>query len=122
MKKFVIHSTRGKTSVMEVECEKLSRMDHFHMGLKEGEWMGKITAPQSLFEKTLDGKLVPPVWCWWAFYETAEEYLASIKKSAVATILRTKAKRKSSEPDLVVEVTEEELSEISSNKIEVVML
>jgi hypothetical protein len=122
MRKFVIHSFRGATTIMEVECEVLSR----HMfTLKEGEWMGKITAPESLFEKQGDGSLKPPVWCWWAFHETAEECMVKIEQDARSTIERARHKMGLRSDTPVVPLTPEELEvEITEtlSKVQVVRL
>ena len=106
MRKFVIHSFKGATTIMEVECEILSR----HMfTLKEGEWMGQITAPQSLHEKQADGSLKPAVWCWWAFHDTVEECMEKIEQDARSSIARAHHKMGLRSDTPVVPLTDEEL-------------
>lgn len=81
MRKFIIQSKKGKTSVMEVECELISALeDPSVMWLRADEWKAKILLPTSLHmkvEKNIDGKkeiiLEPDVWCWHAFYSSLEE-------------------------------------------------
>jgi hypothetical protein len=114
MKKFVIHSSKGTMSVLEVECVKLSKAESPLFNLADDQWMAKITAPESLYEKREEGKSEPPIWCWWAFHETAEECLEKLRKDAEYSILRAKSKRKSKEPDLVVEASPDEIEAIMS--------
>lgn len=113
MKKFVIYSSRGKTSIIEVECEIIPIMDHYFAGLKDDEWVAKISKPESLLERSIDKKIIQPVWCWWAFYNSVEECLSSLRESTKESLLRSK--RKSKDPELVIDVTEEELDVVMSS-------
>src|SRR5574339_900448 len=90
MRKFVIHSFRGATTIMEVEVEVMPKS--FGYTLQDGEWMGKITAPESLHEKQADGSLKPSIWCWWAFHDTAEECMEKIEKDARSSAIRARHK------------------------------
>jgi hypothetical protein len=122
MRKFVIYTFKGDTSIMEVEVEVLSNHLFF---LKEGEWMGKITAPKSLYEKQADGSLKPAVWCWWAFHDTVEECMTKMEQDAHATIARARNKMaRHSEAPVATLTPEEEAAEVaeSLSKIRVVML
>lgn len=57
MRKFVIHTLKGDTSIIEVECERITgREDPSVMWLPAGEYTVKITAPQSLLTKKVVGK------------------------------------------------------------------
>lgn len=83
MYKFVIYSRKGKTTVYEVECEKILPMeDPSIMWAPQGEYRARIFRPETLFEPDLvDGtKMVPPVWCDHAFYETSAAALAVARK------------------------------------------
>lgn len=69
MRKFVIISKKGTTVLQEVEIEIMTALtDPSIMFLKPGEWKAKVLKPESLYEKQNDGSLVPPIWCWHAFY------------------------------------------------------
>ena len=80
MKKFIIQSKKGITSIMEVEIELVKPIeDPSVLWLKSGEYRAHVLLPTSLHqkvEKTVDGKkettMVPDVWCWHAFYATEE--------------------------------------------------
>jgi hypothetical protein len=122
MKKFVIHSHKGDTTIMEVEVERLSPHLFF---LKEGEWMGKITAPQSFYEKQSDGSLKPTVWCWWAFHDTVEECQEKIEQDARSSIARAHHKMSLRSETPAEPLTPEELEVQvleTINKVQVVML
>lgn len=81
MKKFVIHSRKGTTSIMEVECELVQAIeDPSIMWLPAGEYRARVLEPAALhqkIEKLVDGKkvvtLVPDVWCSHSFYSSLEE-------------------------------------------------
>jgi len=103
---------------MEVECEVLP---HHTFTLREGEWMGKITAPESLYEKQSDGSLKPPVWCWWAFFETAEDALARVEQDAREGLARAKRKQAIKDETVDQSISEEEIVELIS-KVQVVRL
>lgn len=73
MKKFTIISRKGVTSIQEVEIQMLSAMeDPSVMWMNPGEYKAKVLKPESLYEKQNDGSLIPPVWCWFAFFDTEE--------------------------------------------------
>lgn len=90
MRKFIVYSKKGKTSVMEVECELIHTLeDTSIMYLKSGEYKARILSPTLFHQKvekiTEDGKkittLVPDVWFSHSFYETIE--LAKIKAESL---------------------------------------
>ncbi len=79
MRKFIIQSGRGKTSIMEVECEIISAVeDPTVLWLPTGEYRARITAPASFKEK--DGKA--PIWYSFNFIED----LASAQKKCEGTV------------------------------------
>lgn len=85
MKKFVIHGLKSKTSIIEVECTKLTSMDTPSIGwLPKDEYKARIDAPTSLFDK-IDNKLEKPIWHSFVFFDTLEE--AKIKASADIKIM-----------------------------------
>lgn len=112
MKKFVIHSVKGSASIIEVEVIKLSPMECPASILQEGEWMGRIISPEFLFEKIADGKAAPPIWCWWAFYDSVELCLAQLHEETKVSLLRSKHKHNTTGES--VEVSEEEISAVLS--------
>ncbi len=57
MKKFVVHTIKGKTSIVEAECYQLTPLDGVFVDIKPGEYCCRITAPEFLFEKKKDGSL-----------------------------------------------------------------
>lgn len=91
MRKFVVQSVKGNTSIVEVEYEVMPKF--YNYALKEGEWMGKITAPTFLYEKDHNNNLVPPVWCWWAFHDSVEASMAYLKTSFEESIVRAGQKQ-----------------------------
>lgn len=91
MKKFVINA-KGKTSIIEVECVKLTPMDTPSIGwLPQDEYKARIDAPTSLFDKT-DNKLEKPIWHSFAFFDTLEE--AKIKASADIKVMLERNEKK----------------------------
>lgn len=85
MRKFVIQSKKGATSIIEVEIEVLPSM--CEPGLKPGEWRARILRPTIFHmkqEKIVDGKkevvLEPDAWCWHAFYEDKVQALTAANK------------------------------------------
>lgn len=118
---FVIYSFKGDTSIMEVECQRLTQTECPFPSMKEGEWAAKILKPQSLWDKLPSGKLVPSIWCGWAFYNSAEECREKFEASTRMSILRSKSKRKLKDPEIVVEVTEEEVTAVM-DKVKTVYL
>lgn len=74
MKKFTIISRKGVTSIQEVEIQLLSSIeDPSVMWMNPGEYKAKVLKPESLYEKQNDGSLTPPIWCWFAFFDTEAE-------------------------------------------------
>lgn len=119
MKKFIINYGREFTSIVQVEVVKLTMLEAFqlnhHMIYEKGNWMGKIIEPKSLYEKDKKSNLVPPVWCWWAFYDSLEECQAQAKESLKLSMERNKVKA-NIEPSTI---TDQELEEaFNSIKIE----
>lgn len=80
MRKFIIHSGRDKTAIMEVECQLITPVeDPSVMWLPKGEYRARLLKPATFVEK--DGK--PLVWHSIAFYDTLE-----IAKEAHAVMTR----------------------------------
>lgn len=82
MRKFVIHSLKGATSIMEVEIKLVTGLeDPSVTWLPNGEYKAHVLKPVSLMDKKVvvledkktETQLVPPVYYSHAFYETAEE-------------------------------------------------
>jgi hypothetical protein len=122
MRKFIFRYIKGIPTIMEVECEKLLPGEDLSiLDLTPGRYKARITAPQSLYEKNLNGELEAPVWYEFAFSDSEEEVRARIERDVRFQIIRAKGKRKAKEPGLVVEATEEEILEVV-NKIQVVKL
>lgn len=91
MRKFVVQSVKGITSIVEVEYEVMPKF--YNYALKEGEWMGKISAPTFLYEKDHNNNLVPPIWCWWAFYDSVEVAMEYLSKSFRESFVRSVEKQ-----------------------------
>ena len=123
MRKFFIHSFKGDTTIMEVEIEVMPKS--YFTSLKEGEWMGKVTAPTSLYEKQNNGILTPPIYCWWAFYDSVETCKEQMEKACRLSLIRLKRKM-SLRSDIPVEPAsaEEIESEVaeSISKVKIVWL
>ena len=123
MKKFVIQSVKGATSIVEVEYEVMPKF--YSYTLKEGEWMGKITAPTFLYEKDMSNKLVPPIWCWWAFYESVETAMEYLNKNFRESIVRSLEKQARLSGSVYVPLSEEDLDNFvmgALSTVKVVML
>lgn len=83
MRKFTIQSKKGKTAIMEVECEIIQAIEDPSVlwSLNPGEYRARILAPESTFQKVKQkdeaGKevfvMVPDIWCWHALYDSKEE-------------------------------------------------
>lgn len=122
MRKFTIQSKKGKTAIMEVECEIVRPMeDSSVMWLNPGEYKARILAPTSFhqkIEKSVDGKkefvLVPDVWCWHAFHDSLDE----AKEKAIQSIRNSFVWN---EKKYHTPYTEEEVQK-AIDEIEVVML
>lgn len=91
MRKFVIQSVNGSTSIVEVEYEVMPK--YYDYALREGEWKGKITAPTFLYEKDVNNKLVPPIWCWWAFHDSVDSAMDYLKTNFRESIVRSREKK-----------------------------
>lgn len=91
MRKFVIQSVKGSTSIVEVEYEVMPK--YYNYALTEGQWMGKISAPTFLYEKDVNNKPVPPVWCWWAFHDSVEACTEYLKTNFRESIVRAREKQ-----------------------------
>lgn len=81
MRKFVFHSKKGTTSIMEVEVEIVRPVeDPSVMWMQPGEYRARIMQPTSFHQrverKLADGSkqvtMEPDVWCSHAFYDTLE--------------------------------------------------
>lgn len=120
MRKFVIQSVKGLTSIVEVEYEVMPK--HYDYALQEGQWKGKITAPTSLYEKDKDGNFVPPIWCWWAFHDSIEVCIEYLKDSFKESIVRTREKKSrivgiACEPLTIEELNDQVTEELSKVKV-----
>lgn len=124
MRKFTIHSKKGKTAIMEVECEIILALEDPSVlwSLKPGEYRARILAPASFHQKVervVDGKkesvMVPDIWCSHAFYESIEE-ARSVCERFIRSEMVDFALRKHRAP-----ATEEEV-QAAISAVEVVML
>jgi hypothetical protein len=71
--KFAINVNRGKTSIMEVKCEKVLSIDNsYSYSLKPGEYKVRILAPASMFDKKPNGVMVPSIQCNYFLFESFE--------------------------------------------------
>ena len=123
MRKFVIQSVNSSTSIVEVEYEVMPK--YYDYALREGEWKGKITAPTFLYEKDVNNKLVPPIWCWWAFHDSVDAAMEYLKISFRESIVRSREKKCRIAGVICYPLTSDELdSEVKSllDKVKVVML
>ena len=119
MKKFTIHVRRNEHTIYEVECEKLQPIDDPSvMWLKEDEYKARVTAPEALLEKKVEGDkttFTQPVWCSHAFYDTvleAETRCAKDIRHEMVEFAMQKRRAAASEEEIRAEVA----------KIKVVML
>ena len=72
MKKFVIHTTKGLSSVIEVECEEVNPLDDpMLMMLPKGEGKLKITTPSNLAGQ---------IWYSLFFYNNKEEAMKEMER------------------------------------------
>jgi hypothetical protein len=123
MKKFVVQSVKGVTSIIEVEYELMPK--YYNYALKEGEWMGKITAPAFLYVPDVNNKLVPPVWCWWAFHDSVGAALEYLDTSFRESFVRAKEKAARRAGEVYEPYSTTELNTLvveSLDKVKVVML
>lgn len=107
MRKFVIQSVKGTTSIIEVEYELMPK--YYDYALREGEWKGKITAPTFLYEKDVNNNLVPPIWCWWAFHDSVEDCMKYLQTTFRETIVRAREKQARREKTAYEPLSTEEL-------------
>ena len=89
--------------------------------LMDSEWKAKITKPESLFEKQNDGSLLLPIYCWFAFYDSAESAFLKLKHLTSESLLRDKEKRKAINPSAEVDFSLSELDDIMS-KVQIIKL
>lgn len=123
MRKFVVQSIKGITSIVEVEYEVMPKF--YNYALKEGEWMGKITAPTFLYEKDHNNNLVPPVWCWWAFHDSVEASREYLDRSFRESVVRNGDKRARLAGETYVPMSEEDLDNFvmgAMSQVKVIML
>lgn len=88
MRKFIINSVRGSTSIMEIECQKI-----FDPFLKSGEYKVKVITPASLGEKKLDGTFECPIYYWHGLFGTAEEAMDRVERDIRFELGRVKTKK-----------------------------
>lgn len=115
MRMFVINNGRQKTSIMEVECEKITALeDPSVMWLLPSDSKYRILAPTSFHEKKETGS-APPVWYSHSFYERLEEAKSVVEKNIRYTMTEfAKAKHQSV-------ATEEEVQKAIS-EVEVIFM
>jgi hypothetical protein len=113
MKKFIINYVRGQASIIEVECEILPR-DSIS-SLKDGEWYAVITKPEFLFEKHDNGSLLPPTYCWFAFYDSIELATSHLKKITNESLLRDRERSKVINPSIEINFSLSEVDDIINN-------
>lgn len=106
MRKLIVQTTReGKTIIAEVEIELVKPIeDPSVMWLPKGEYRARVLAPKSVYEKQLDGSLLPPLWYSHVFYETIKQAREYVEKSVREGFERELRKRK-------VVYTEEEVQQ-----------
>jgi hypothetical protein len=109
MKKFYIHHGKDKTSILEVECEKV-----FDLFIKD-LYKAMILSPKFLLDKSADGKsFKSPIFYSHSLYDSVEEVSTALKdqiKSGLERDFRKQGK----------EYSEEDI--ISSfNQVEIIML
>jgi hypothetical protein len=94
MRKYIIYSPKGKTSIVEVECELISGLeDQSIMQLPNGEFKAKILAPNFLFELNSAGKSVSPIYYSHAFYSTEADAKVQAEKDARSLFERDLSKK-----------------------------
>jgi len=83
MRKLIVQTTReGKMIITEVEIELVKAIEDASVTwLPKGEYRARVLEPKSVYEKQLDGSLLPPLWYSHVFYETAEQAREYIEKS-----------------------------------------
>jgi len=85
MRKFVINSKKGATSIYEVECEKITPLEDSSVLYSfNGEYKARILKPAIFHEKedsSTKAKLVPVIWHSYAFYDSLEAARAVAEKN-----------------------------------------
>lgn len=116
MRKLIVQTTReGKTIVTEVEIELVKAVeDPSVMWLPEGEYKARILDPKSLYEKQIDGSLLPPLWYSHAFYEDMEEVIEYFDKALREESDRARRHHKTGYTE---EEIQQKLSEIEEVKL-----
>jgi hypothetical protein len=90
VRKFVVYSFKGKTQVVEAECQLMGTWDDISINwMSPGEYKMRVLAPSLLFEKKPDGSFTPPAYMSHSLYDTAEEALEAAKKGLEAGYRRT---------------------------------
>jgi hypothetical protein len=81
MRMFSIYSRRGKTTIYEVECEKITPMqDPSVLWLPQGEYRARVLAPAIFHEPVGTGpEVAPPIYHSHAFLATVEEAMAQVE-------------------------------------------
>jgi hypothetical protein len=96
MRKFTIISRKGVTTIQEVEIELVSTLeDPSVMWMKPGEYKAKVLKPESLYEKQNDGRLISPIWCWFAFFNSEDDARAQAEQDLKREMERAARKNKS---------------------------
>lgn len=81
VKKFVIHSVKKNTSIVQAECYILSPTDYTgSSSLREGEYAARVAAPEILFEKKFDGTIGPAIFFSHFLFDTEEDARAQAEK------------------------------------------
>lgn len=90
VRKFVAYSFKGKTQVVEAECQLLGIWDDISISwMPAGEYKMRVLAPSLLFEKRPDGSFTPPAYISHSLYDTAEEALAAAQQDLETGYRRT---------------------------------
>lgn len=82
MRKFIIQTKKGVSSIQEVEIQLVTAMEDPSIlwRMKPGEYLAKVLKPESMYEKQNDGRFTPPVLCWFAFHDSEEAAKAVAEK------------------------------------------
>lgn len=78
MRKFYIHFGKAKTSILEVDIEKILGIG---VGLFPGEYRAKVLAPAILLEKTPSGEVQYPIYFSHAFHDSVEDAKKELEKN-----------------------------------------
>lgn len=93
MRKFILDKECFR--ILEVECKEITAAEDYSVKfLKPAEWKARILQPTMLDEQ--------PVLCWFAFYDSIDACKEVIKRSAINSFERDKAKNPSL-PDLDID-------------------